>query len=85
MIWIMKPNARTGTIMVTIGRDMNSHPMAKRPSGAPKLPVHESMIENELMVRCSRRKMMRNSPLILIISFLPMEDVKMFAISISVS
>ena len=80
-MWIMNPKARTGTMTVTIGRDMNSHPAAKSPSGEPKVPLIESITENRLMVMCRRRKIMRNSPLMLIMSFLPIEDVKMFAIS----
>ena len=81
MMWIMKPNARTGTITVTIGSDINSHPNAKSPSGSPNVPLTESITEKRLMLMCKRRKIIRNSPLTLIMSFLPIEDVKMLAIS----
>jgi hypothetical protein len=37
-----------------------------------------------LMPRCRRRNTIRNSPLRLIMSFLPMEDEKIFAITLKV-
>ena len=69
----MKPNARTGTIMVTIGSDMKSHPNANRPSGSPNLPVKLSITEKKLMVTCNPRKMIRNAPLTAWMNFLPIE------------
>ena len=60
-----------GTITVMMGRAMKSHPALK---------ASALIKERPLMVACRRRKIIRNNPVTLIISFFPIEEVKIFAI-----
>ena len=71
MMWIMNPAARIGTITVMMGRAMKSQPALK---------ASALMRDRPLMVACRRRKIIRNNPVTLIISFFPMEEVKILAI-----
>ena len=74
MMWITNPKARTGTITVTNGVAMISHAVSNASS------LNKNV---ELATRWTVRNSIKNKPLMLIISFLPIDDVKMFAIDIN--
>lgn len=61
-----------GTITVMMGIAMKSHPALK---------ASALMRDRPLIVICRRRKITRKSPVILIMSFFPMDVVKIFAIA----
>ena len=71
MMWMMNPKASTGTITVMIGSAIKSHPALKA-SGL--------MRDRPLIVICRSRKITRNNPVMLIMSFFPMDDLKILAI-----
>lgn len=71
MIWITNPAARIGTIIETIGRAINSHAASKSEG---------LKTEMKLMLMCNVRNSIKNSPVMLITSFFPIEDENMFAI-----
>jgi len=71
IMWIIKPAARMGTIIPTIGRAIISQ---------AALNVSGLKTEMIFMDICNVRKSMRNNPVMLIISFFPIDDVNIFAI-----